>query len=161
MNVLGFRHTGIVVKDMAAALGFYRDLCGFDVLTDGVEGGPFIERLVNVPQASLRIVKLRVPGPLTPPRDASPLPMFYGGVLELLQFLKPEMDLSSFQRLHKAGISHLALAVNDVDTLYADWSRRGVQFNHAPERSPGSNAKVAYAHDPDGTVVELVELKKG
>jgi catechol 2,3-dioxygenase-like lactoylglutathione lyase family enzyme len=153
--ILGLRHTGIVVSNMDKALTFYQGLLGLSIVVDCIEEGPYIEKLVGVEKAVMRIVKLRVTAPL--PEGSGPRTA-YDGVIELLQFLNSPADDSLTTARSRLGISHLAFAVKDVDMLHREWSQKGIVFNHPPQWSPDKAAKVAYAHDPDGTVIEVVQL---
>ena len=72
MTVRCIRHTGIVVSRMEESLRFYRDLLGMEVWEDFEGCGPFIESLTAVPDARIRMIKLRSKT---------------GGSIELLQYL--------------------------------------------------------------------------
>ena len=69
---------------------------------------------------------------------------------------KPDMS----RKITQIGCSHIALTVPNLDNLYQELSEKGVLFNSAPQHSPDGYAKVTFCKDPDGSLVELVEVLK-
>jgi catechol 2,3-dioxygenase-like lactoylglutathione lyase family enzyme len=143
MSVRAVRHAGIVVRDADASLGFYRDLLGLSVQSDQLETGPFIETILGLPGARVRTVKLGAPEGVA--------------LVELLEFDTPAGD-GAPPPLNRIGPTHAALTVADLDTLHARLTDAGVQFLSAPNVAPDGRAKVAFCADPDGTLLELVEV---
>jgi catechol 2,3-dioxygenase-like lactoylglutathione lyase family enzyme len=135
------RHAGIVVTDLKRSLRFYRGLLGLQVWKEALEEGPFIGAVVGLRGAKVRWVKLKAPG---------------GGLVELLQYLSHPRRAPKTVRSNDVGASHIALTVRDVDALCRALRRRGYRVNASPATSPDGKARVAYAHDPDGAIVELV-----
>lgn len=138
------RHMGIVVGDMEKSLRFYRDLIGLQDAPVNEETGPFIEGLLNIPDAKIQTVKLAGENSTTS--------------IELLCFKSPSPSAST--PLNAIGPTHVALNVKDIDKLYTRLSEAQVPFNTPPRVSPDGCAKVAFCQDPDGTFIELVELLK-
>jgi catechol 2,3-dioxygenase-like lactoylglutathione lyase family enzyme len=58
----------------------------------------------------------------------------------------------------RSGWNHLALEVQDVASTYAELSARGIPFDVPPEAFPpeGPKLQIAFLHDPDGNLIELV-----
>lgn len=137
----GIRHVGIVVRDMDAALHFYRDLLGLRDAPITAEAGPFLDGLLGMEDARVRTVKLA--GRDGPAR------------LELLAFDSPPPQPAT--PLNAVGPTHVALTVSGLDDLYRTLKDAGVPFNAPPRLSPDGGAKVVFCRDPDGTYVELVE----
>ena len=52
------RHMGIVVSDMDKSLHFYSDLIGLQKAPVNEETGPFIDGLLNIPDAKIQTTKL-------------------------------------------------------------------------------------------------------
>lgn len=128
---LGFRHTGVVVRDMEKALWFYRDLLGLEPVKDYVEEGPFMDGLTQMPDVRVRIAKLQIEN---------------GGMIELLQFLSHPVEFPP-PDLPKTRIAHVAFTVENIDALHRDWLTQGIRFNCAPQLSPDGYAKVTYCKD--------------
>jgi len=145
LKVTALRHTGIVVTDLARSLKFYRDLLGLKPWRAMIESGPYIDGVVGLKGAKIKWEKLEVPG---------------GGVVELLQYLSHPRRAPKTRRADEIGASHVAFTVPDVTALWREIKRRGLKVHAAPGLSPDGGAKVAYVHDPDGTIVELVQVMK-
>ena len=137
------RHVGIVVVDLDRALRFYRDLLGLGVVREMDEGGEYLARLMNLPGASARTVKLAAPG---------------GGMVELLRFTSHPGAVGPEPSAAAPGCSHVAFTVPDLEALHERLAAAGVRFHAPPQTSPDGGARVAYCRDPEGTIVELVEI---
>ena len=138
------RHTGIVVTDMEKALRFYRDLLGIEnVVSDSVVDDDFYARVTGVQGARIRIAVLKAPG---------------GGGIELLEYLSHPKPPPQRAESSDIGCSHVAFFVDDIDEAYEELSSAGVRFNCPPALHPTGYAKIAYCHDFDGTIVELVQI---
>jgi lactoylglutathione lyase len=138
------RHTGIVVTDMDRALSFYRDLLGLkNVVVDRIVEGPFFETLTALDGARIRIVMLATDE---------------GSKVELLQYLSHPRPAPPRHESCDIGCSHVAFTVSDLDRMHEEMTARGVHFKHPPQIDDLGYAKVAYLHDFDGTIVELVEI---
>ena len=143
MSITAIRHSGIVVSDLATSLPFYRDLLGLEVWWDQVEEGPFVEAVTGVAGARIHTVKLRAPN---------------GVSIELLQYLNTPTPVPPLTHSNDVGCNHVALQVRDLDALYERAVEQGIRFNTAPLVAAGGNAKVTYCRDPEGVLVELVEI---
>ena len=138
------RHMGIVVSDLERSLHFYRDLIGLRDAVINEETGPFIDGLLDIPDAKIQTVKLAGENSTTS--------------IELLCFKNPSPKEPT--PLNAVGPTHVALNVSDLDELFTRLSEAQVPFNTPPRVSPDGCAKVAFCQDPDGTFIELVELLK-
>jgi len=138
------RHTGVVVKDLESSLAFYRDLLGLELVARSFEKGPYIENVVGIPGAVVEWVKLKTPD---------------GYIVELLQYHShPDgSPHSEAARSNRLGCSHLAFTVTDIGALIGTLTRKGFRCNSEPQTSPDGKVRIVYAHDPDGTILELVE----
>lgn len=144
MATMAIRHTGIVVSDMSRSLPFYRDLLGMEVWLDIVDDSPFLATLTEVPGARLRAVKLRAPD---------------GVSIELLQYLSHPQVVPRERRSCDVGCNHVALQVQDIDALYERLTAAGIRFHAPPAGAPDGGARIAYCRDPEGVVVELVQVE--
>jgi catechol 2,3-dioxygenase-like lactoylglutathione lyase family enzyme len=144
LSVVHPRHFGIVVSDLDGALAFYRDLLGLKEVRRMEESGTFIETVLALPDARVTTVKL----------EASP-----GGVqIELLQFHSHPAAAMAPRPAYELGPTHLALTVDDLDTLHRRMVAAGLPFLSPPQRSVDGRARVAFCRDPEGTLLELVEV---
>lgn len=142
-SVTNLRHTGIVVSDMDRSLPFYRELLGMEVWADFVDDSPYLQTITGVPGAKVRMVKLRA-------QD--------GVSVELLQYLSHSRPMPPVNPSYAVGCSHVAFQVDDLNAMYAQLKARGVPFHAPPMISTDGRAKVTYCRDPEGVIIELVEL---
>ena len=129
---------------MHRALKFYCDLLGMKkCLLDNVGSGLELDRIVALDNAQLHVVMLELDD---------------GNCIELLQYLSHPRDRADHVESCDIGCSHIALEVNDVDTLCKRLEQEGITINTPPLVNTNGYAKVTYVHDYDGTIVELVQV---
>jgi catechol 2,3-dioxygenase-like lactoylglutathione lyase family enzyme len=137
------RHTGIVVSDLPRALAFYRDLLGLVIVKELEESGEYIDRVTGLSKVRVTTVKLAADG---------------GGMIELLKFHSHPVPSRPGRSAAEPGCSHVAFTVSDLDAEYCRLQAAGVSFHSPPQMAPDGGAKVTYCRDPEGTIVELVEV---
>ena len=140
--ILGLRHTGIVVRDMEAMLRFYCDVLGFTVRNRQREPADTMDALLSLIGVRLETTKLSAPDGV--------------GIIELLSFDSHPPDEPEGRWLNDAGLSHIALTVSNLEEEFHRLCGHRVEFV-SPPRVAGS-AKVAFAFDPEGNALELVEV---
>jgi catechol 2,3-dioxygenase-like lactoylglutathione lyase family enzyme len=144
--ISSIRHVGIVVRDLERSLDFWAGALGLSIYMRRIEEGPFIDALTGLRDAKLEWVKLVIPK---------------GGLVELLHYHShPDPSAPAVQApigANAIGCSHVALTVDDLSTLHAEFVRRGYTSKSEPLISPNGKAKILYCHDPDGVIVELIE----
>ncbi len=144
VGILSARHIGITVSDMARSLRFYCDYLGLKPVGDYPgRSGTYFEMLVGVPGALIDIKTLAAP-------DGT-------SKVELLQYRSHPVEAGKSAQATEPGRPHGAFTVDDLMALYDERDAYGCYFKSAPLRSP-DGVLVAYCHDPDGTILELVEL---
>jgi catechol 2,3-dioxygenase-like lactoylglutathione lyase family enzyme len=137
------RHIGIVCKDLLASLQFYCDFLGYKIYRQIDEAGEFISTILGSPNIHVKTVKLSLSGGNTQ--------------IELLVFDNPKIFERSAD-MFVSGLTHFALQVDNVDSLYKKLIRHNVFFISPPQLSDDGLAKVCFCRDPDGVFIELVEL---
>ena len=142
--IRAIRHVGVVVADLEAALGFYRDLLGLEVQRLMDESGAYIDTMLALDNVRVTTVKMGVPG--------GP------ALLELLRFESHRRDPPSSRELCNPGPSHIALEVEDLHATWRTLAEAGVVFNAPPQLAPDGGARVTFCLDPEGNPVELVQL---
>lgn len=142
--ILGVHHAAIAVPDINAALAFYCDLLGFEVAMEAqVPGG------IDVMADALGVAD-----------SGFAVRMIKKGnsCIELFQFDEAE-EGESARPVNRMGITHIALACDDIENDYANLASNGVAFNAAlMGAAPG---RFAYGRDPFGNVIELLENNPG
>jgi len=122
-------HIAIAVKDLDAALAFYRDALGIEVS----------ERR-EIPAEGVEIAFL-------PTGDSE---------LELLQPLDPANSIGRFLEKRGEGVHHLCVLVHDIEAAVAKMLREGARM--ATEvRSHADGTRYAFVH-PKSTHGVLIEL---
>ena len=146
--ITGFRHVGIVVPDLEAALDFYGRVLGLQVIRHMEEGGEFLQTLLGMPDVKATTVKMGLAG------NSSETPS--NPVIELLFFHQP-IARQVQRRLDDRGPTHLALTVDDIDDLHDRLQKEDFNFISAPVLSEDGAVKLAFGQTADGTFLELVE----
>ena len=136
-----FRHVGIVVGDLKNMLYFYSEILGMNVISDEIEEGNFLDKILGYNKIKGRIVKLGKEGKT---------------VVELLDFEKKEDN--SNKNLIKNGITHFAITVSNADELYNKLIKNNLFIISQPQISVNEKFKVFFCQDPEGNFIEIVEI---
>ena len=125
-----FHHGGVSVPDLEAAIGWWRDVLGFE-LEQRLEIQAIPAKIAFVRNGPLRIELFEVPGavPASPDRR------------------EPNLDL----RTH--GNKHVAFAVADLDAVVAELERRGADIVFVMKHDFGANA---FIRDNAGNLIEFL-----
>jgi catechol 2,3-dioxygenase-like lactoylglutathione lyase family enzyme len=136
------RHTGIVVRDLEKSAEFYCTL-GFVKDNQAIEEGAFIDAVVGLQNTKLEWVKLKAPD---------------GYLLELLQYHShPKHQAIAKQESNQLGCSHLAFTVYNIDFVCGNIKKNGGSVVNKPKLTDNKKVKVAYCHDIEGNLMEIVE----
>ena len=137
------RHTGVVVRDLEKSAEFYRVL-GFVENNRAIEQSNFIDAVVGLQNVKLEWIKLRAPD---------------GYLLELLQYHShPEQKEIIKQKSNQLGCSHLAFSVDNIDSVCEKIEDIGGSVVNPPALTSDKKVKVAYCHDNEGNLMEIVEV---
>jgi len=137
-----FSHVGISVVNLERSLAFYRDLLGMKVVEEVTFEGERYEAILALKGARGRIAILKS-GNLA---------------VELFEFMEPTPKAAEGMRpVSDHGITHVAVEVDDIQELYDRLRTAGVSFHCPPIHFPAC-ATATYARDPDGNVVEMLQL---
>jgi catechol 2,3-dioxygenase-like lactoylglutathione lyase family enzyme len=145
--MISLRHVGITVVDMEKMQNFYCNFLGCKVLKTMEESGEVIDNFSGIKNIQVTTTKMELPA---------------GGVLELLKYHSPRGNDIALQNIYRkiiqVGISHYALTVKDLDSLYEKLTKEETYFFHPVQTSPDGNVKIAFCKDPEGNILELVEV---
>ena len=125
-------HIGIAVKDLDAALAFYRDALGLEI--EGTE---------DVPSQQVRVHFAAVGEPR----------------LELLEATAPTSPIAKYIDKRGPGLHHITLRVDDVVAALASMKARGVRLIDEVPRAGAEGSLIAFIH-PSSTGGVLIELKQ-
>ena len=140
--VIGYRHTGIIVKDMKESIHFYRDLLGLEVIQEFTDDSEYINKITGIRNGAAHFIKLK---------------MQDGTVLELLEYPTHPTEQHNLGILN-VGICHIALRVKSAKDAYNSLLKEGIKVLSEPVLSSEGIAKVFFCIDPDGVRVEMVEM---
>jgi methylmalonyl-CoA/ethylmalonyl-CoA epimerase len=135
-------HIGIAVKDLEAALAFYRDALGLE-----------IEAPEEVPSQHVRAHFIPVgdteqQGPETP-----------GVRLELLEATSAESPIAKYVDKRGPGLHHITLRVPDLRAALIQLKARGARLIDEQPRPGAEGSLIAFVH-PSATGGVLIELKQ-
>jgi methylmalonyl-CoA/ethylmalonyl-CoA epimerase len=125
-------HIGIAVKDLEAALAFYRDALGLE-----------IEPPEEIASQQVRAHFARV-------GEAR---------LELLEATAPESPIARSIDRRGPGLHHITMRVPDLRAVLARLRRRGVRMIDEEPRPGAEGSLIAFVH-PSSTGGVLIELKQ-
>lgn len=152
-GVLGISHVGITVSDMELMMDFYSGVLEFDEIMSEIPC-----RESNESNSNNRIW-LRKKN-----KNLSPLSAYNGGVIKLSKQSNSEYrGKLSAKRFGEGGLTEIGLEVSSINSLYRDFTDRGIKGLVEPLKFShfmGPVGILAYIHDPEGNVIELVELTK-
>src|SRR5438552_1082593 len=125
-------HIGIAVKDLPAALAFYRDALGLEI------------------DAPEDVVSQRVRAHFVPVGESK---------LELLEATAPGSPIAKYVEKRGPGLHHITLRVEDIHAALAQLKNRGARLIDEQPRPGAEGALVAFIH-PSSAHGVLVELKQ-
>ena len=82
-------------------------------------------------------------------------------LIDLLEWKEPRDSSPPYPHLYHLGLARIALTTTDLDADMAELEREGVEFLSPPASlagPAGAATRFVCFKDPDGTVLELVEL---
>src|SRR5450631_2631218 len=127
-------HVGVAVRDLDAAIAFYRDTYGMTLQHEEVNEAQGVrEAMMSVGTS--------------------------GSCVQLLAPLSPESTIAKFLDRSGPGLQQVAYRVADVDAVSATLRERGLRLLFEAPRRGTSESRVNFIHPKDagGVLVELVE----
>jgi methylmalonyl-CoA epimerase len=135
-------HVGIAVKDLAAALAFYKDALGLEI------------------EAPEEVETERVRAHFIPVGESNDRGAGAPGVrLELLEATATDSAIAKYVEKRGPGLHHITLRVDDINAALAVLKERGVRLVDETARPGAEGALVAFIH-PSSAHGVLVELKQ-
>lgn len=134
-KVIKIDHIAVLVDDLEATLGFWRDALGMQVA--GTQ---------EVPAELAKIAFMPVGG----------------SEIELVQPTTNDSGLAKFLEKRGPGMHHICLEVDDIEGMLAQLKEKGVQLiNETPKRgSDGRRYAFIHPKSAQGVMIELYELPK-
>ena len=140
--ILGMHHAAIATQNPGTLIQFYCNAFGFEkVFESQWTDKPQNDAMFNLQKSAARVTVLRL-GALH---------------LEIFAFSKPPTGPNDFDRpVSEAGFTHIGFEVTEIDAEFARLEEAGVTWHAPPTAGPGVRA--AYGRDPEGNVLEILEV---
>lgn len=142
--ILGLHHTAIATCDIERLADFYIAQFGCKLLVaDGWSNAEDLDAIVGLRGSAARFMLL----------DAG------NQCIELFEFTSPAPSAGDPDRpVSDPGFTHICFAVRDIDAEFERLSAAGMRFHTPPKRAGDRPFRATYGRDPDGNVVELLEI---
>jgi lactoylglutathione lyase len=144
VSILRLGHLGICVSDLERSIPFYRDLLGFRLVSQVKVQGKEADKLLRLEGVDQRTVFME--------RDGLRVALF------AYNAPKPEGD-GKPRRMNQLGMAALMLRVDDLDATLEPFRKAGVHIlEDTYSAHPSFRSKLVFLCDPDGTLIELIEM---
>jgi catechol 2,3-dioxygenase-like lactoylglutathione lyase family enzyme len=130
-------HVGTTVSDLDRAVEFYRDVLGFELLSEFTVSGESFATGVGVPGATGEFAHL----------DAD------GVRVELVEY-DPEGESCTAESVNQRGAKHMGFEVDDVEAFY-EALPDDVETVSEPQTT-SSGARILFIRDPEGNLIEII-----
>ena len=144
--VIGFNHSGFVVRDLDKMVSFYRDDLGLTIDREIDSKAPTEGDHTGIPGAHRTLIFVGTGGE---------------HALELVYYVEPESPKGHLDR-NQLGATHICFNVSDIEQLYEKLKEKGVKFVTPPvmkTNSDGSKRGICYCQDPEGNWLEFIQNK--
>ena len=145
-RIISADHTGIAVENLERSLAFWCDVLGFELSHTAHQTGELAQEITGVAGAEIKLAVLKTPG---------------GHKIELLEYLAPPDRKHVEVRPCDVGHVHVALLVDDLDTILEKIEGSGWKATGKPQTlktGPNAGKRVVYVRDPDGTTIEFMQV---
>ncbi|MGR8920354.1 MAG: VOC family protein [Gammaproteobacteria bacterium] len=139
----GINHVAISTSDIERSHAFYTGLLGFEEVfrLNWDVGHRELDSITGLEDSSARLAMLKCGN----------------ACVELFEYATPTPKPGDENRpVNDHGITHLCLQVTDIDAEYERLKAAGMRFHCAPQAL--GDIRATYGRDPDGNVVELLEV---
>ena len=148
----GIAHTAVCVPDVEAAMRWYSDVLGLQVLSPPytMEGAPIEEDMGQLVPAPV-VVTAAIVGFGRDDR-----------VIELIEYPAADVGAAGPETpaVTRVGITHVGMLCDDVEATRSELERRGVSFL-TTGIADLAGLKTTWCHDPWGTIIILLEKRDG
>ncbi len=125
-------HIGIAVKNLESSLHIFKDLLGMQYTGQEI-----------VPDQEVKVAFLPISE----------------SEIELLESTSPEGNIAKFIEKKGEGIHHIALRVDDLESVLKDLEQKGVRLIDQKPRYGAGGTRIAFLHpkSTNGILIELCE----
>ena len=122
--MINLRHVGLIVQDIDKSYELYRDILGFVPKVDQIEKGDFYEHLTGLISGVARTSKCYSSD---------------GTCIEFIEYQSQKADCRE-KGLTSEGFNHIALNIDDLDSLHEKLLSIGLEFINEPKIEPRENS---------------------
>lgn len=145
--IRGVHHVAVTTRQLDRLADFYREAFGFEVVrrSGWRQGTARTDGLVGLRDSAADVLLLRAGNTY----------------LELFDYLAPPgREADPDRPVCDAGYTHFCVEVTDIDAEYDRLLALGMRFHRPPTKADPSrgNLRTTYGRDPEGNVIELLEL---
>jgi glyoxylase I family protein len=141
----GIHHAAISTKNLDRIVKFYTEVIGCEVTFkyEWHEGHALHDQVVGLNNSAARVAMLKA-----------------GNIyLEFFEYRSPvPVPNEPARSACDHGYAHICLDVTDIDAEYERLSKSGMVFKARPAHFEEVGVRAIYGSDPDGNVIELLEL---
>jgi catechol 2,3-dioxygenase-like lactoylglutathione lyase family enzyme len=143
--IRGIHHIAMHTPNFDRMVRFYGEAFGFKPLTDefGWRDSPFVDGGIDLPGSAARGLMLKAGNCF----------------LEMFEYSSPPPREAGAARPNDHGYTHFCVDVTDIAAEMERLAGLGMTFPLAAPRDDGL-VKFIYGKDPDGNIIELIELAK-
>ena len=146
-------HVGTTVADLDRAIEFYRDVLGFELLSEFTVSGESFAKGVGVPGATGEFAHLDAGGVLANGENKGSSDESDGVRVELVEY-DPAGEACTAESLNQRGAKHLGFEVDDVEAFYADLPDDVETLSEPQTTSTGT--QILFIRDPEGNLIEII-----
>jgi catechol 2,3-dioxygenase-like lactoylglutathione lyase family enzyme len=144
--ITGFNHTSFTVADMDKSVRFWTEMLGFTAASVSPRQGDWQAAVTGIADASLMVAHL----------------YGHGHHVEFIQYLRGAIEGAPPQP-SLTGAAHVCLEVDDIAQTWTELLAAGATSQGRIARvktGPVEDCLAGYVRDPNGIIIELLELKK-
>jgi glyoxylase I family protein len=147
MNITALLHININCSDFDRSQAFY-EMLGFKILMPvPAEGTGDVAAAVGMTSYTVQGALMRHPS---------------GPIIDLLQWQQPSDEQPPYENMNHLGLARVAFQTSDIEADIAQLQAAGVEFLSAAAGAVdglnGTTTRFICFKDPDGTVLELVDM---
>jgi catechol 2,3-dioxygenase-like lactoylglutathione lyase family enzyme len=143
--ITGFNHTSFTVSDMEKSVRFWTEMLGFEAASVSPRQGAWQEAVTGIPGASLLVAHL----------------YGHGQHIEFIQYLEGALEGKPSQPAFPCT-AHVCLEVSDIEATWDRLLAAGARPQGriaSVQTGPVGGCLAGYIRDPNGIIIELLEMK--
>lgn len=145
LTIYGFNHTAFVVSNLDRAVGFFKDVLGFELASRASRDPKAIQSMTGLSGVDIEVAYLRG----------------FGQWIELIRYKAPSNRGKALPKIFQDGAGHIALDVGNIEAMVeasAEYDLKPVGEIVTIDQGPNEGRKVVYLQSTDGLSIEFIEV---